>query len=222
MTTVEKLTQKGIFKPSITEKHAIDFLSKLTFQKIKSIGISTAGYFEGFWAERGKQVTATTLDSKGMKYTQDLLKETVNLQFHIEDATKKMPEEDNTYDIIYSRLCLHYISDIELKQTLSECYRILKVGGQIIIIVKSLNDWTSKTTGAYYEPATGYTYTPAIKRYSKLSRRLHTIQSITEALYNAGFNVQYSNELNETIYEDYERIKVEKPDASLIEVYATK
>lgn len=69
-----------------------------------------------------------------------------------------MPEENCTYDVVYSRLCLHYISDIELKKALTECFRVLKKDGHIIVIVKSLNDWTAKTEGAYYETQTGYTY----------------------------------------------------------------
>ena len=157
-----------------------------------------------------------------MEYTKNLLKEVKKLTFQIEDVTQNMPEENCTYDVVYSRLCLHYISDIELKKALSECYRVLKKDGHIIVIVKSLNDWTAKTEGGYYEPETGYTYTPSIKRYSKISRRLHSIQSITEALSTAGFKFQYFNEITETIYEDYERTVIEVPDATLIEVYGTK
>lgn len=220
--TVFELSKMGIFKYSPTEQHAIDFLNGLSFDTIKSIGISTGGYFEGYWAERGKKVIATTLDRKGMEYTKNFLKELENLTFKIEDVTQNMPEENCTYDVVYSRLCLHYISDIELKKALTECYRVLKKEGHIIVIVKSLNDWTAKTEGAYYEPETGYTYTPSIKRYSKISRRLHSIQSITEALSTVGFKVQYCNEFTETIYEDYERTVIEVPDATLIEVYGTK
>ncbi len=214
--------KRNIFKYSPTEQHAIDFLKGLSFDIIKSIGISTAGYFEAYWAEQGKKVTATTLDRKGIEYTKNLLKEIENLTFQIEDVTQNMPEENSTYDVVYSRLCLHYISDVELKKALSECYRVLKKDGHMIVIVKSLNDWTAKTEGAYYELETGYTYTPSIKRYSKISRRLHSIQSITEALSTAGFKVQYNNELTETIYEDYERTIIEVPDATVIEVYSIK
>lgn len=145
--SVAESMKKGIFKYSPTEQHAIDFLEGLSFETIKSIGISTAGYFEGYWAERGKKVIATTLDKKGMRYTKNLLKEVENLTFQIEDVTQNMPEENGTYDVVYSRLCLHYISDIELKKALTECYRVLKRDGAIIIIVKSLNDWTAKTEG---------------------------------------------------------------------------
>lgn len=219
---VEKLKQKQVFKPSITEEHAISFLKNVEFDNVKSIGISTAGYFEGYWAELGKNVTATTLDAKGMEYTKHLLKEIKNLEFRIEDITQDMPEQNNTYDVVYSRLCLHYISDLELKKALSECYRVLKKGGHIIVVVKSINDWTAKTDGAYYEAETGYTYTPSIKRYSKVSRRLHSLNSINQAMKSAGFTVSSSNELTETIYEDYERTIIENPDATVIEVYASK
>ena len=81
--TVEKLKQKQVFKPSITEEHAISFLKNVKFDNVKSIGISTAGYFEGYWAELGKNVTATTLDAKGMEYTRHLLKEIKNLEIQM-------------------------------------------------------------------------------------------------------------------------------------------
>ena len=220
--TVAKLKQIGVFKTSITEDHAIEFFNSIQFESMKSIGISTAGFIEGYFSELGKKVTATTIDKKGMEYTQNLLEQTDNLKFRIEDVTQAMPEKDSTYDVLYSRLCLHYISDQELMNALKECYRVLKTGGHFVIVVKSLNDWTAKTEGAYYESETGYTYTPSIKRYSKISRRLHSIQSITNALNLAGFEVQYANELKETIYEDYERTVIEKPDATVIEVYSIK
>lgn len=46
--TVFELRQMEIFKHSSTEQHAIDFLEGLSFSTIKSIGISTGGYFEGY------------------------------------------------------------------------------------------------------------------------------------------------------------------------------
>jgi len=220
--TVQNLKENGIFKPSQTEDNAIRFLSNISFKNIKSIGISTAGYFEGYFAELGKNVVATTLDKAGMKYTEELLGKCENLEFRIEDVTQKMPEKDNTYDVLYSRLCLHYISDAELKTALAECYRVLKPGGTFIAVVKSLNDWTAKTPGAYYENETGYTYTPAIKRYQKAFRRLHSVNSITDAFKNAGFSITFSNELDETIYEDYERTITETPDATVIEIHTVK
>lgn len=219
---VEKLKQMEIFKPSITEEHAIRFLESIPFNTMKSIGISTAGYIEGYFSELGKKVTATTLDEKGLQYTKNLLEGIENLNLCIEDVTQSMPEEDGTYDVLYSRLCLHYISDSELRNALKECYRVLKKGGNFIVVVKSLNDWTAKTEGTYYDAETGYTHTPSIQRYAKSSRRLHSIESITEALKLAGFKIQCYNELTETIYEDYERKVIEKPDATVIEVYARK
>lgn len=222
---VNQLMQKGFFKKSQTEEEAIAYLQTKDFKSIKSIGISTAGFFEGFWAEKGKKVVATTLDEKGVYYTKNLLKDITgaeNLELRIEDASRRMPEEDNTYDIIYSRLCFHYLSNANLKVALQECYRVLKKGGELLIIVKSLNDWTAKTEGAVYEEETGFTITPNIKRYSTPKRRLHSITSIQTALRDAGFEITHIRELEEKIYEDYERQEEEKIDASVIEVYAKK
>lgn len=215
--TVQNLREKGIFKPSKTEDNAIGFLNMLSFKSIKSIGISTAGYFEGYFAELGKNVVATTLDVAGMKYTQELIGKYENIHFRIEDVRQKMPEKDYTYDILYSRLCLHYLSNSELEIALAECFRVLKLGGTFIAVVKSLNDWTAKIPGTYYEEETGYTYSD-----SKSFKRLHSVESITEAFKKAGFEIQSFHEIQEIVYEDYERTIINTVESSLIEIYAIK
>lgn len=46
---------------------------KIEFDSIKSIGISTAGFIEGYYASKGKKVVATTLDNDGIEYMKSIL-----------------------------------------------------------------------------------------------------------------------------------------------------
>lgn len=213
---------RNVFKTSDSENDAIEILQRLRPQKIKSIGISTAGYFESLFAELGAEVVATTIDAKGLEYTQENVGEAPGLELRLEDVREKMPEPDGTYDAIYSRLCLHYLSDAELKFALHECHRVLKNKGILLIIVKSAKDWTAKTPGAFFDQETGFTYTPNIKRYANQYRRLHTRESITEALKEAKFEVSCISELHEEIYVDFERTEIEEFPAALLEVFAHK
>lgn len=222
MTTVRELREQGAFPISKTEDMAIRFLEGyIWFQRLKSIGMGTAGYLEGYFTERGKRVTATSLDKQEIEYTKGILKDIryySELTIKQEDVRKKMRDRGEKYDVLYSRLCMDSLSDTDLKKALAGCYRILKSGGSFIIIVKSSNDWTAKTDGAWFEEETGFTHTPNIDCPKK---RLHTRESITQALERAGFFIYSIHEQQEEIYPDYVRT-YERQKATLWAVYASK
>ncbi len=52
----------------------------------------------------------------------------------------KLPLEDNLFDIVYSRLALHYFESNVLSQLFAEIYRILLPGGQSYLTLKSPDD----------------------------------------------------------------------------------
>lgn len=52
----------------------------------------------------------------------------------------KLPLEDKSVDIVYSRLALHYFESKVLSQLFSEVYRILRTGGQSYLTLKSPDD----------------------------------------------------------------------------------
>jgi ubiquinone/menaquinone biosynthesis C-methylase UbiE len=57
----------------------------------------------------------------------------------------KLPLEDETYDIVYSRLALHYFEPEVLAQLFAEIYRILRPGGRTYISLKSPDDAAEMT-----------------------------------------------------------------------------
>ncbi len=219
--TAREIRKSAGFMPSRTEELALTILQRMRPERLKSIGISTAGYFERVMAERGTEVVATTLEKEALEYTQAIVGGLPNLELRQEDARKVMPEADATYDVIYSRLCLHYLSDHELRDALAEFHRVLKPGGTFIIVVKSLEDWTAKTAGARFDRTTGLTYTPAIERYQNQYRRLHSRESINCALANAGLRASCIEEVEELIAEDFARKIPEPQPAKLIQVMGT-
>lgn len=207
---------------SRTEDLALTILQRMRPGTLKSIGISTAGHFERVMAEAGTKVVATTLEQEALDYVRATLGEVENLELRREDAREPMPEADASYDVVYSRLCLHYLSDDELKGTLAECERVLKPGGTFIITVKAANDWTADTPGAKFDRRTGMTFTPAIERYSNQFRRLHTRDSIQRALEAVGLKATCIEEVEELIAEDFARTRPEPRPAKLLQVLGTK
>ena len=202
---VEKLKREGIFLDSITENNAIKLFDSINFETIKSIGISTAGFIEGYYSEKGKKVIATNLDALGLEYTKEILKDMNNInnvEFRLEDASLKSIDDDNSIDIIYSRLCLHYLSDEQLASALKDCYRILKTNGIVFIVVKSNND---------KDAISGMT-----------TRRFHSQESMEEVLNNVGFKIEDSTEITERVCKDYERKCLDNEDGRLLQVVAVK
>lgn len=64
-----------------------------------------------------------------------------NFQVNQVDLSEgKIPESDETFDVVFSRLALHYFRKGTLTSLFREIYRILKQGGAAFISVKSAND----------------------------------------------------------------------------------
>jgi ubiquinone/menaquinone biosynthesis C-methylase UbiE len=63
-----------------------------------------------------------------------LLTQEVNLE------TDALPAQSDFFDVIYSRLSLHYFFSVRMAELFSEVQRVLKPGGKAYIVVKSPND----------------------------------------------------------------------------------
>jgi ubiquinone/menaquinone biosynthesis C-methylase UbiE len=55
-------------------------------------------------------------------------------------SSAKLPLENDSYDIVYSRLALHYFPSQVLSRLFAEVYRILRQGGRTYLTLKSADD----------------------------------------------------------------------------------
>ncbi|MCK5474260.1 MAG: class I SAM-dependent methyltransferase [Candidatus Aenigmarchaeota archaeon] len=216
------------FSPS--EKRGIGLI-KDTDLLIFCPGISTCGFAEIKMALQNKkrQIIATTIDTEGFKKTKKITKQ-LNLSNRItvknEDVAQPMPYHDKCFDFIYARLILHYLSKQELDKTLKEFYRILKPGGRVFIVVRK-KDWEANTPNIEYNANTKMiTYqlfdsnmklTP-----KKVSRYLHTNDSISNHIKTAGFGIKYIKEYKEQLFRDYLRTSPAPKLSSVIELLVSK
>ena len=222
---LDYLKEKGVFIDSITENNAIKLFDSIEFNSIKSIGISTAGFIEGYYSSKGKRVVATTLDNDGIEYMKSILKDIDgcnNIEYRCEDASQKSKDEDNSFDILYSRMCLHYLTDDELSTALNNCYRILKPNGIFYIALKSANDRMAKSSNSRVDNNTGLTIVSDYKLYGNQNRRFHTIKSISNAVKKAGFKIENIDELQERLCKDWERKILSDSDATVIQLVVRK
>ena len=219
------------FKFSISEEHGISLIKEKDIN-ILSIGISTAGSAEIEMARKNSNshIIATTVDTKGLEYTKNIIiKEGLEdrIELRIEDVSEKLPYDDNYFDFIYARLVLHYLNDMQLEKALSEVYRVMKEDGKFFIAVRSLEEWEAKLEGSTFDEKTGFTKYPDIKtigtdnvRY--IYRRLHSKDSIGQFLLKAGFKIEYTEEYEEYLYRDFERINKNPKPKKIIEVCVSK
>ena len=62
------------------------------------------------------------------------------LRFSTHDIAQPLPAADASFDAVYARLSLHYFSDEVTKQVFREIARVLKAGGLLTFMCKSLDD----------------------------------------------------------------------------------
>jgi len=105
-----------------------DFAGK----KVLEIGCG-AGIDSAEFARNGALVTSTDFTERSVQSTKELLAE-AGLPVNVQQADATSLEfDDETFDCVYSFGVLHHIPDIE--KALSEIKRILKPGGQVMVML---------------------------------------------------------------------------------------
>ncbi len=217
------------FKSSRSEKRALRLLDK-NVEKILSIGISTGGSAEVNIARKclKAEVVATTIDEKGLEFTNDKLKqfeETKRIVTKIEDVSQKMPYADNTFDFVYARLVLHYLDRQQLEAALAEIYRVLKPSGKFFVVARNNREWELTKPEfiiSYDEKTNITTYWEQWEKKIIRKRQFLSEEQLQDALIRHNFKIQSCKSYREYLYTDYERtIKSNKPNF-LTELVATK
>lgn len=92
-----------------------------------------------YFAEQGHVVTAT--DFSDVAITQNTERWTNdNLTFAVQDLAQPFPQADASFDVIYTRLSLHYFTDDTTRRIFKDIARILKPGGLLCFMCKSTQD----------------------------------------------------------------------------------
>src|SRR5579871_4970707 len=172
---------------SISERNGTNHLSKAD-REIYSVGISTGGQAEirMACADRNRHIIATTIDLEGAEYANQRIKElglSNQIKVKIENVNQPLPYPDSYFDFIYARLVLHYLSKDALTSALTELHRILRTGGRIFIVIRSVDCPEARDTAADFDALTGLTtYSSRGKSYS---RYFHSQESIKHHLSQA-------------------------------------
>ena len=121
---------------------------------------------------------------------------------------------------------LHYLPKAALDQALAELHRVLKPGGKLFVVVRSVNCPDAKDPSATYDPETGLTTCVHTDQQTGKTRNsvryFHSEESIREHVTKAGFTVQYTKSYDERLFTDFMRTKLAPHDDNVVELLATK
>lgn len=92
-----------------------------------------SGYFTAQLSTQAKKVVGTDFAESFVTLCQQKYSSIPNLSFTVHDVMQKMPFQDNTFDIVISKMVLQYVPDIDMFA--HESNRVLNNRGKLVVIV---------------------------------------------------------------------------------------
>lgn len=121
-------------KPGIFAKQAVKYFPKKG--KLLEIGTGQGGdadYFQSL----GYEVVATDYSDAALKSAKTRIK---NVEFKNLDTSKGLPFDDESFDIVYSHMALHYFDSKTTKRVFADIHRVLKPNGIFVTITNTIED----------------------------------------------------------------------------------
>ncbi len=124
-----------INKPSLFAEWSLQFLP--TQGTLLDLGMGQ-GQDSRFFAGNNFAVTATDFSESAIELAKN--KSSSKIQFEQLDFSKPLPYADESFDVAYSHLALHYFDTKGTNQLFSEIRRVLKQGGVLAALFNSTSD----------------------------------------------------------------------------------
>ena len=85
------------------------------------------GQYSKWFINQGYEVTSSDISNIALEKVKEFNSNVINV-----DMREKLPFEDNTFDVVFANLSIHYFSDSDTKVLMNEIKRILKDDGLFI------------------------------------------------------------------------------------------
>jgi SAM-dependent methyltransferase len=99
-----------------------------------------SGRDAAYFAERGHTVCATDFSTVALAAARRHQSEQSDVHYVALDSTGPFPFRDTTFAAVYARLSLHYFTDEVTRQVFREIRRVLRRGGPLCFLCKSIDD----------------------------------------------------------------------------------
>src|ERR1700722_11045313 len=100
------------------------------------------GFDSLFFASKGYRVISTDFSEIALSYIKLQLKHEQRNNIVIEnlDLTRPFRYKNDSFDVVYSHLSIHYFTEIATQALFDEIYRVLKPGGIVALLTNSIDD----------------------------------------------------------------------------------
>lgn len=131
--------ESWIDKPTLFATFALEHFPKSG--RLLDLGAGQ-GQDSRFFAKNGYDVVSTDFSEIALDLAkQKSQRENLQIEFQNLDLTnKRFPFENNTFDICYSHLSLHFFTGEQTRNIFGEIHRILKPGGIVAILLNTIDD----------------------------------------------------------------------------------
>ncbi len=106
---------------------------------VLDLGCGT-GYDAAYFARSGHVVTATDISASAIQHCVKTHSEKDEITFLTHNTSDPLPFENETFDLVYARLSLHYFDDETTRAVFEEIHRTLSNDGRLFFACKSTND----------------------------------------------------------------------------------
>ena len=143
---------KGIIPKDVVDTETIDRLIDLIPSGSKILDISIGdGVYSEYFIENGFDVYGTDISDLAISTMKEKHPDNT---WVIHDTLEKFPFLDNSFDLVFARLALHYFKKEDIERILSDINRMLKSSGYLYILVKVSNTHNVDTGKISYDSDT--------------------------------------------------------------------
>lgn len=128
-----------IDKPSIFAETALTYFP--TSGKVLDLGAGL-GQDSRFFAEHNYEVISTDLEQDALEQSQAKIPEALRsrLSFQKVDLRQELPFQNESFDVVYAHLSIHYFTQEVTRRLIGEIQRVLKPGGVFAFLVNTVDD----------------------------------------------------------------------------------
>lgn len=131
--------QDWINRPSLFAKEVINYFPQSG--KVLDLGAGQ-GQDSRYFAKKGHEVVSTDMSDSALAINQEKITDEIKDKISVRklDLSKNFPYPDESFDILYAHLSLHYFDRETTMKIFNEIERVLKKGGTLAFLVNSTND----------------------------------------------------------------------------------
>lgn len=152
-----------IDEPTLFAKWAVSYLPKAG--KLLELGAGQA-QDSRYFADLGYQVTATDFSAQGLELAKQ--KSVASIAFQQVDLSRPLPFADESFDVVYGHMSLHYFDTITTTKLFAEIRRVLQPGGVLAALMNTTTD---------PEAAEGTPIEPDFRQFDPLKKRYFSPES---------------------------------------------